>query len=183
MTRAFLALCAASGLGLLAGCATVLRSETASVVVPMALATSTGPGAAIGTIRISDSPKGVLLKLDLQGLPAGERGFHVHEVASCDAAPNAQGAMTPALTARGHLDPDQSGKHEGPAGAGHLGDLPLIRVGEDGRATQTLIAPRLTSVAAFRDRALVIHAGGDTYSDTPAPLGGGGARIACGVVK
>jgi Cu-Zn family superoxide dismutase len=29
----------------------------------------------------------------------------------------------------------------------------------------------------------MIHAGGDNYSDQPVPLGGGGARIACGVVK
>jgi superoxide dismutase, Cu-Zn family len=28
----------------------------------------------------------------------------------------------------------------------------------------------------------MIHAGGDNYSDTPAPLDGGGARIACGVI-
>ena len=31
--------------------------------------------------------------------------------------------------------------------------------------------------------ALAIHVGGDNYSDQPAPLGGGGARIACGVVE
>jgi Cu-Zn family superoxide dismutase len=29
----------------------------------------------------------------------------------------------------------------------------------------------------------MVHAGGDNYDDTPAPLGGGGARIACGIVK
>ncbi|SSP59941.1 Cu/Zn superoxide dismutase [Acinetobacter baumannii] len=29
----------------------------------------------------------------------------------------------------------------------------------------------------------MIHAGGDNYSDSPLPLGGGGARIACGVIK
>jgi Cu-Zn family superoxide dismutase len=28
----------------------------------------------------------------------------------------------------------------------------------------------------------MIHAGGDNYADQPAPLGGGGARIACGVI-
>jgi len=28
----------------------------------------------------------------------------------------------------------------------------------------------------------MVHAGGDNYSDTPAALGGGGARMACGVV-
>ncbi|MBV8452160.1 MAG: superoxide dismutase, partial [Deltaproteobacteria bacterium] len=27
------------------------------------------------------------------------------------------------------------------------------------------------------------HAGGDNYSDTPLPLGGGGARLACGVIR
>ena len=28
----------------------------------------------------------------------------------------------------------------------------------------------------------MIHAGGDNYSDEPQPLGGGGGRIACGVI-
>ena len=28
----------------------------------------------------------------------------------------------------------------------------------------------------------MVHASGDNYSDDPAPLGGGGARIACGVI-
>jgi Cu-Zn family superoxide dismutase len=29
----------------------------------------------------------------------------------------------------------------------------------------------------------MIHAGSDNYSDSPKPLGGGGARIACGVIE
>jgi Cu-Zn family superoxide dismutase len=29
----------------------------------------------------------------------------------------------------------------------------------------------------------MIHEGGDNYADEPKPLGGGGARIACGVVE
>jgi Cu-Zn family superoxide dismutase len=45
-----------------------------------------------------------------------------------------------------------------------------------------LLAPRL-KLADIKGRSLMIHAGGDNYSDTPAPLGGGGARAACGVVK
>ena len=28
----------------------------------------------------------------------------------------------------------------------------------------------------------IIHSGGDNYSDVPKKLGGGGARVACGVV-
>jgi len=31
--------------------------------------------------------------------------------------------------------------------------------------------------------AVVIYEGGDNFSDQPKPLGGGGGRIACGVVK
>ena len=35
----------------------------------------------------------------------------------------------------------------------------------------------------FAGRSLMIHAGGDNHADHPAPLGGGGARLVCGVVK
>jgi Cu-Zn family superoxide dismutase len=44
------------------------------------------------------------------------------------------------------------------------------------------VAPRLT-VADIKGRAIMIHAHGDNYSDDPKPLGGGGARIACGVIN
>jgi Cu-Zn family superoxide dismutase len=59
--------------------------------------------------------------------------------------------------------------------------LPVLEVGTDGRGTTAVIAPRLT-VAQVRGLALVIHAGGDNYADQPAPLGGGGLRIACGAI-
>jgi superoxide dismutase, Cu-Zn family len=29
----------------------------------------------------------------------------------------------------------------------------------------------------------MVHAGGDNFSDQPEPLGGGGGRIACGIIK
>ncbi|HPY41396.1 MAG TPA: superoxide dismutase [Cu-Zn] SodC2, partial [Thiolinea sp.] len=29
----------------------------------------------------------------------------------------------------------------------------------------------------------MIHMGGDNHADHPAPLGGGGARMVCGVIK
>jgi len=46
----------------------------------------------------------------------------------------------------------------------------------------SLLAPRL-QLTDLAGRSLMIHAGGDNYSDTPAALGGGGPRAACGVVK
>jgi len=45
----------------------------------------------------------------------------------------------------------------------------------------TLLAPRL-KLADVQGRAIMVHAGGDNYSDEPQPLGGGGERIACGVI-
>lgn len=44
-----------------------------------------------------------------------------------------------------------------------------------------MYALRLTT-ADLTGGAIVIHAGGDNYSDSPDKLGGGGARVACGVV-
>jgi Cu-Zn family superoxide dismutase len=72
--------------------------------------------------------------------------------------------------------------HMGPMGGGHLGDLPLIMVGADGTAKSTLTAPRIKTLDPLRGHALMIHVGGDNYSDQPAPLGGGGARMACGII-
>ncbi|EFC4583032.1 superoxide dismutase [Cu-Zn] SodC2 [Escherichia coli] len=75
------------------------------------------------------------------------------------------------------------GKHEGPEGAGHLGDLPALVVNNDGKATDAVIAPRLKSLDEVKDKALMVHVGGDNMSDQPKPLGGGGERYACGVIK
>ena len=45
------------------------------------------------------------------------------------------------------------------------------------------MAPRIKDASQLKGRALVLHAGGDNYEDTPAPNGGGGDRIACGIIK
>jgi Cu-Zn family superoxide dismutase len=65
---------------------------------------------------------------------------------------------------------------------GHLGDLPLLNAAADGTAKVTLIAPRVKA-ADVQGLAIMVHAGGDNYSDSPKPLGGGGDRIACGVIE
>jgi Cu-Zn family superoxide dismutase len=141
-----------------------------------------GIGQDIGTIQLADSAAGLVIQTDLSDLPPGPHGFHLHSQGSCEPAHNDQGQMTAALGAGGHYDPDNTGRHAGPEGDGHKGDLPVLEVAADGTAQVTLSAPRLT-VAEARGRALMIHAGGDNYSDEPQPLGGGGARIACGVLE
>lgn len=170
---------------LLLGCVGLVACASlpdGAIRVPMALTTASGPGAAIGEIIIEPVGAGVELKLRLSGLPPGQHGFHLHTAPSCDAAINAEGAAVPAGGAGGHFDPAASGHHMGPMGQGHLGDLPVLTVDADGATSETLHAARFNAVQEFRGHALVIHAGGDNYSDAPAPLGGGGARIACGVI-
>src|SRR5690606_1630249 len=68
---------------------------------------------------------------------------------------------------------DNGGTHE---------DLPPLYVDEDGSARHPVLAPRL-KLADLQGRAIMIHAGGDNYADEPSKLGGGGSRVACGVVK
>ncbi|HET6515950.1 MAG TPA: superoxide dismutase [Cu-Zn] SodC [Thermodesulfovibrionales bacterium] len=151
------------------------------VVVKINLVNEQGVGKEIGTITASDSKYGMILTPQLSDLTPGLHGFHVHEKPDCSHAMK-DGKAVPALAAGGHYDPAKTGKHEGPYGNGHLGDLPPLYVAADGKATLPVLAPRL-KVADIRGRSLMIHAGEDNYSDMPAPLGGGGARAACGVVK
>jgi Cu-Zn family superoxide dismutase len=174
-------LCAAALFAGLTACATPPTPAKPAMHVPMAFATPTGPGASVGEIVVSDSPAGVQFKLDLHGLPPGAHGFHAHVNPSCAPTTAADGKITPAGGAGGHFDPDKTGAHMGPMGAGHRGDLPVITVAADGAATQTLTAPHLKTADLFAGRALMIQAGGDNYADAPAPLGGGGARLVCGV--
>jgi Cu-Zn family superoxide dismutase len=140
-----------------------------------------GVGASLGTVVITESPKGGLeFKPQLKGLPPGAHGFHVHEFANC-AAREKDGKMSAGEQAGGHWDPDKTGKHGAPVGGGHKGDLPPLQVAANGTATQAVIAPRL-KLSDVRNKALMIHAGGDNHSDQPKPNGGGGDRIACGVI-
>ncbi|MGH6647104.1 superoxide dismutase [Cu-Zn] SodC [Aquabacterium sp.] len=148
--------------------------------VTLNTATPTGDGPSVGTVRIVETPHGLVFYPSLKGLPPGLHGFHVHDKASC-APSQKDGTTTPAGAAGGHLDPKSAGKHGEPWGEGHLGDLPALYVAADGTASNPVLAPRL-KLADVTQHALMVHAGGDNHADHPAPLGGGGARVACGVI-
>jgi Cu-Zn family superoxide dismutase len=151
------------------------------ITVTMHLVTGKGVGKEIGTVTLSDSPYGLILRPHLTGLKPGIHGFHVHQNPDC--GPGKEGGrMVPGLAAGGHYDPGNTGRHEGPYGNGHLGDLPALPVDQKGEATVPLLAPRLKT-SDVKGHSLIIHAGGDNYSDKPAKLGGGGARAACGVIR
>ena len=151
------------------------------IVIQMQLVNEQGVGKNIGVVTVADSKYGLILIPQLGDLPPGIHGFHVHQKPDCSNV--VQGSKPGAgFAAGGHFDPLKTDKHEGPYGKGHLGDLPALYVDADGKASLPLLAPRL-KVSDVKGRSLMIHAGGDNYSDLPVKLGGGGARIACGVIS
>lgn len=152
------------------------------ITVDMYEALDSGNGASKGTITISQTPYGLLFTPNLTGLPANQHGFHIHENPDCSPGKQ-QDKIVPALAAGGHYDPLKSGKHLGPYTKGHLGDLPALVVNSDGTATYALLAPRLKSLDKIKGRSLMIHIGADNYADMPDKLGGGGARMICGIIK
>jgi len=170
----------ATGCLLLAATSVATAKAPKPVKVSMNLIDTTGVGKSIGTITIAQTAKGLQLVPALKGLPPGEHGLHVHENGSCAPA-DKDGQPTAGQAAGGHYDPDGTKAHKGPGGGGHKGDLPKLVVGAKGTANSKIEVPGL-KLADVAGRALVIHEGGDNYSDTPKPLGGGGTRIACGVI-
>lgn len=162
--------------GLLVSAPSVVATQT----LELHQVDSQGIGASVGTVSISESPYGLVFTPTLSKLVPGLHGFHLHQTANCAPA-DKDGKPVPALAAGGHYDPDKTGKHGTAWGDGHRGDLPALFVDANGNATQPVLAPRL-KLSDLPGRALMVHAGGDNHSDHPAPLGGGGARVACGTI-
>ncbi len=151
-----------------------MTTAYAKLSIPIYLVSEKGQGKNIGRIYAEDTFHGVLFTPDLHDLPPGIHGFHIHIYPDCSNLGQAAG---------GHLDPQHSEQHRGPfAKRGHLGDLPTLVVDQDGTATLAMFAPRF-HLSTISGHSLMIHAGADNYSDTPNKLGGGGARIACGVIN
>jgi superoxide dismutase, Cu-Zn family len=153
----------------------------AKIKVEMHFLNSDGKKVNVGHIEASDTKYGLEFKPYLKNLPSGLHGFHVHQNPSCEPSTK-DGKVIQAGSAGGHYDPKDAKSHGSPWGDGHLGDLPPLFVDMKGDATSPVLAPRLTE-KDIKGRALMLHAGGDNHSDTPKKLGGGGARIVCGVIK
>ncbi len=140
--------------------------------ITTALYATDGNNKLLGSIAFLDTPYGLLITPNLTDVPAGLHGLHLHQHATCSDR---------GMAAGGHFDPSNTNTHLGPYGIGHAGDLPVLYVGADGQANTPTLAPRLKT-DDLKHLAIMVHAGGDTYSDVPL-LGGGGARWACGVIN
>ncbi|RLK46805.1 Cu-Zn family superoxide dismutase [Alkalispirillum mobile] len=140
-------------------------------------------GESIGTAEFTQGPHGTLIRLELSGMEGpGFRAIHIHETGDCD--DHDHGFMD----SGGHLNPDDK-KHglmnpEGP----DAGDLTNIYVQEDGTVNAELFTMLASLDGAVGGQmldddgaALVIHENPDDHMTQP--IGGAGARIACGVIK
>jgi superoxide dismutase, Cu-Zn family len=136
-------------------------------------------GKEVGSAQLSQTPHGVLVRLTLKGVPAGEHAFHIHQTGKCE---------PPFTTAGGHFNPG-SKKHGIMAADGpHAGDMPNLHIPSDGNlaievvnAAVTLDKDKPNSLFKPEGTALIIHAGKDDYKTDPT--GDAGGRIACGVVE
>lgn len=130
-------------------------------------------GVDVGRATASDVANGLRITLDARSLPPGTHGAHIHTNGRCD-GPDFQ-------TAGGHWNPTGA-KHgslnpQGP----HMGDLPNVIIGSDGRGNMGVVIPG-ASVAGLLEgdgSAMIVHAGADDL--TTDPSGNSGGRIACGV--
>ena len=158
----------------------VLSSGVAAkdLKVPINKISEEGVGEKIGEVLITANEKGVTFKIAVSRIPEGEHGFHMHEKGDCGPAMK-DGKITVGGAAGGHYDPKTTHSHKGPEGAGHEGDLPKLKATADG-INQTFEVQRL-QLSDIEGRSLMIHEGGDNYSDNPEN-GGGKGRIACGVI-
>jgi Cu-Zn family superoxide dismutase len=139
----------------------------------------TADGREVGRGSLQQTPAGVLLTADLNGMPAGTHGIHFHTVGQCNAPDFA--------SAGGHFNP--TAKMHGlrnPMGH-HAGDLTNISIPEGGALRVELLAPDVRlgpgdgTLLDTDGSAIVIHALADDYQTDPS--GASGSRIACGVIR
>jgi Cu-Zn family superoxide dismutase len=132
--------------------------------------------------RQQGTGKIVEITLTVSGLKPGMHGVHLHAVGKCE----------PDFTAAGgHFDPGPSGNPDPDANHPfHMGDIPNLEVGANGRGTMKAVTSRVTlsdgPLSLFDDdgSAIIIHGNQDQMT-TGAPKSGvsGGPRVACGVIQ
>jgi Cu-Zn family superoxide dismutase len=130
-----------------------------------------------GTLRfIQHDNSNVLIQGAVTGLTPGKHGFHIHVNGNCDSPDG--------MSAGGHYGPS-GGRHGALSSKDHhLGDLGNIEADRSGVANVNVnvqgVSLALIGLNSIVDRAVVIHANEDDFSD---PAGNSGARVACGVIE
>jgi Cu-Zn family superoxide dismutase len=138
-------------------------------------------GEKVGKAELIQTNSGVLIKLDVKGLPPNaELALHIHELGKCDPPDfmSAKGHFNPFNKKHGLLNP------EGP----HAGDMPNVFADTNGNLRVhvlntfvTLEREKPNSLFKEGGTSIMIHQHPDDHKTDPA--GHAGPRIACGVIK
>jgi Cu-Zn family superoxide dismutase len=158
-----------------------------SMMKPIAEATADIKGEGItGVATLKEFEHGpsrvVQVHIEVSGLKPGLHGVHLHAIGACE----------PAFTAAGgHFDPGPAGNTDPDANHPfHMGDLPNLNVGADGKGVLDAVTTRVTltdsPVTLFdADGAAIIIHGNPDQGITGEPKSGvsGGPRVACGVIN
>lgn len=135
-------------------------------------------GEANGSAELTQTPEGVLIQLEVSGLPPGQWvAFHIHETGECDPATHHESAGE-------HFNPTSAEHGYLAEGGPHAGDMPNLHVAEDGMARAQVFNSFVRigeGEADIMGRALMIHAEEDDYRSQPS--GDAGDRLACGVIE
>ena len=166
----------------LTACATGRREAPEPADQPPATAAAQlrdAGGRAVASASAAQVGDAVRVRVEAAGLSPGIYGAHLHTVGRCD-APSFESAGPHWNPANREHGPDN------PRGQ-HMGDLPNLLVGTDGRGSFEFTIPGAALAGGARalfDRdgaAVVLHARPDDYRTDPS--GNSGARIACGVLS
>lgn len=152
------------------------ESETEPVTVEM----QNSDEEVVGTATLEEAENGVTMNLELEGLPAGEYGMHIHEVGMAT-APTFEDAGS-------HFNPTDVDHGVNSETGPHVGDLPNLEVPEDGVVSETVEIPNATLQADGENSlqnngqgtALIVHTGVDDYETQPT--GDAGDRMLGGVI-
>lgn len=128
-------------------------------------------GEQAGEIIITPIEKGTSFYVKASGITPGEHGFHIHEFPALEMSKSGD-----------HWDPAGTKSHKGPLNTnGHRGDLPFLTADANGMIDQTVIAPNVM-FEEVTNKSLMIHEGGDNYTDIP-DNGGGGGRMMAAIIE
>ena len=133
----------------------------------------------VGIATLVETSQGVSINVQINNLPAGLHGIHIHEKGDCVKPDfkSAGGHFNPFTKLHGLKNPDGY----------HVGDLGNILINDDGTGRFSTISYLSTLLkgnnSLFKEggTSIVIHSGPDDLVSDPS--GNAGSRIACGLIK